>query len=103
MVGFLLDAGADPDADGDNTFGVRPLHSAAAVGDRASVHALLDAGANPNVGQQGGYTPLHTAAHNGDAEMARMLLAHGADPAARNDDGEKRALASDADVRALLT
>ena len=49
-------------ADADNVFKVRPIHSAAAVRDRTSVRLLLEAGADPNVRQQGGYTPLHTAA-----------------------------------------
>ena len=48
----------------------------------------MEAGANPNVRQQGGYTPLHGAAHNGDAELVQLLLDHGADPAAPNDDGK---------------
>ena len=58
---MLLAAGAPPDADAVNTFKVRPIHSAAAVRDRTSVRLLLEAGADPNVRQQGGYTPLHTA------------------------------------------
>jgi ankyrin repeat protein len=61
------------------------------VGDRESVRALLEAGADPNVRQQGGYTPLHTAAHNDDAELARLLLDHGADPAVKTDDGQTAA------------
>jgi ankyrin repeat protein len=83
----ILATGADPDADADNTFGVRPLHSACAVGDRVSARVLLEAGANPNVSQQGGYTPLHGAAHNRDAELVQLLLDHGADPDAPDDDG----------------
>jgi hypothetical protein len=34
-----------------------PLHSAVAAGDREAVRALLEAGADPNVRQQGGFTP----------------------------------------------
>ena len=37
--------------------------------------ALLEAGADPNAQQQGGYTPLHAAAHHDDAELAGLLLA----------------------------
>ena len=52
------------------------------------MRALLEAGANPNVRQQGGFTPLHTAAHNDDATLARLLLDHGADPDIAADDGK---------------
>jgi ankyrin repeat protein len=42
------------------------------------VRLLLEAGADPNVEQQGGFTPLYGARHQGDEEMAQMLLDHGA-------------------------
>ena len=103
-VAAILATGADPDADADNTFRVHPLHSASAVGDHASVRALLEAGANANVHQQGGFTPLHTAAHNDDATLARLLLDHGADPAAKNDAGQTPLEMATGDaVRALLS
>jgi ankyrin repeat protein len=57
---------------------VRPIHSATAVGDYESVHALLDAGADPNVTQQGGYTPLDSARHNKHTALEQLLLEHGA-------------------------
>jgi uncharacterized protein len=99
----LLALGADPDADDANPFKVRPLHSAAAVGDRESVRALLEAGADPDVRQQGGYTPLHTAAHNNDSEMVALLLTHGADTTARTDEGQTAAdMAGGDEARALL-
>ena len=60
-----------PDADAENPFQVRPLHSAVAVGDHASVRALLEARREPERRQQRGYTPLHSAAHIDDAELAR--------------------------------
>ena len=43
-VRAILATGADPDADAENTFKVRPIHSAVAVGDHASAQALLEAG-----------------------------------------------------------
>jgi ankyrin repeat protein len=102
-VRAILATGFPADADSDNAFNVRPIHSAAAAGDRASARALLEAGANPNVTQQGGYTPLHSAAHNGDAELVRLLLEHGAVQAA-DDSGQTPAdLAKTEVVRALLT
>src|SRR4051794_37832822 len=57
-VELLLARGCDPDADAENPFKVRPIHSAVAVSDHASVRALLEAGADPNVQQAGGHTPL---------------------------------------------
>jgi ankyrin repeat protein len=98
----LLELGADPDGDSANPFQVRPLHSAVAVRDPESVRALLAAGADPNVRQQGGYTPLHGAAHNGDAELCRLLLEHGADREARTDAGQTPAELGGEATRALL-
>jgi uncharacterized protein len=48
---------------------------------------LLEAGADPNARQQGGFVPLHEAAHTDDVDMARLLLDHGADPSLAADDG----------------
>jgi len=66
---------------------VRPVHAASAAHDRETMRLLLEAGADPNARQQGGFVPLHEAAHSDDVEMARLLLAHGADPALAADDG----------------
>jgi uncharacterized protein len=103
-VRAILAAGADPDADADNPFGVRPLHSACARGDFECARALLAAGANPNLAQQRGYTPLHSAAHLDDRELASLLLEYGADRFAKNDDGKlPYDLSGDAAVRQLLS
>jgi len=105
-VRLLLDAGADPDGDPGNPLRVRPVHAAAAAGDRASLAVLLDAGADADARQQGGFTPLHAAAHAGDAKMAALLLAHGADASLRADDGLDAAAVAERDgsdaVAALL-
>ena len=88
----LLARGADVHAASQNGMRVQPLHSAAAQGDPARslelARLLLNAGADPNARQQGGYTPLHEAALNGKLELLDLLLAHGADPALGNDKGE---------------
>ncbi len=103
-VRAILAAGAAPDADAVNRFKVRPIHSAAAARDVASVRALLDAGADPNVRQQGGYTPLHTAAHNEDFELVGLLLAHDADCHQFDDEGKiPRDMTSNEDLRGLLS
>ncbi len=95
--------GFPADADAVNRFKVRPIHSAAAAGDNESVAALLEAGANPNVQQQGGYTPLHTAAHNNDRGLIELLLRHGANPALADDEGViPRDMTTDESVRALF-
>ena len=92
VLKLLLNEGADPNAASRNSMKVTPLHSAGANG-RPDVslnmtEALLRAGANPNVQQQGGWTPLHEAAAQGRSEIVDLLLAHGADPDATNADGK---------------
>ena len=51
------------------------------------MYLLLEAGADPDAVQRGGWTPLHSAAHIGDARTVELLLARGADPAALDDEG----------------
>ena len=77
-VRAILATGADPDADADNTFKRAP-DPLGGRGRRPRVGAaLLEAGADPNVEQQGGHTPLDAALHNEDAEMEELLRRHGA-------------------------
>jgi uncharacterized protein len=95
-VRILLEHGADADDDADNPFGVRPVHAASAAHDHDTMRLLLEAGADPNLRQRGGFVPLHEAAHSDDVEMARLLLDHGADPALAADDGrDARRIAAD--------
>ena len=56
---MLLEHGADADDDADNPFGVRPVHAAAAAHDHETMRLLLEAGADPNMRQRGGFVPLH--------------------------------------------
>jgi uncharacterized protein len=87
-VGFLLEEGADLNARSRNAMCVTPLHSAVAARNVRIVSALLDADAEVDPVQQGGFTPLHGAAFAGDADIVRLLLTSGADPQARTDEGK---------------
>jgi uncharacterized protein len=88
-VRLLLERGADANQESRHAqIVVRPLHSAAADGGSTEVaQLLLDAGADVNAKQPGGFTPLHAAAQVGNEELVALLLERGADPAARLDDG----------------
>lgn len=86
-VELLLEAGADPNAPAENAMRVTALHAATAGGNLRCVRAVLEAGAAPDVRQQGGWTPLHAAAQAGRQDLIAVLLECGADPHATNDEG----------------
>jgi uncharacterized protein len=90
-VRLLLDRGASAEGDGENTFGIRPVHAAAAASSLKALAALLEAGADPDARQNGGFTPLHATAQRDDVDLARVLLEHGADPSLATDDGRTAA------------
>jgi ankyrin repeat protein len=83
----LVAAGAPVSQPAGNDLRVTPLNSAAAAGSRAVAAVLLEAGANADAPQAGGYTALHSAAANGDAPLAELLIANGAHAARAADDG----------------
>ena len=62
---------------------VQPLHAATAARNAEVVTLLLEAGADPDARQHGGWTPLAAARHAGQDAIADILLAHGADPTGR--------------------
>jgi ankyrin repeat protein len=68
-------------------FSELPIHTAAALGNVATVKLLLARGADPNAreGQGRGARPLHCAAKLGSREMIDVLLAAGADPRIKDD------------------
>ncbi len=84
----LINRNAAVDALSTNAMQNTPLHAAAAGGSMASVALLLDAGADVNARQHGGWTALHAAAQNGNHEMVKLLLSHGADPGLRAENNQ---------------
>ena len=91
VVEFLLKNGADVHAAARNAQKVTALHAAASRGDLEIVRMLLQAGADPNARQEGGFVPLHSAAQNGNVPVAELLLKHGAKADARDDKGKTSA------------
>jgi hypothetical protein len=75
-VARALAGGAPIDA-GDPKWGETALMRAAAFGQRATVQALLSAGANPLAESAGKRTALHAAAEGGDVDILRDLLEKG--------------------------
>jgi uncharacterized protein len=69
----------------------RPLHSAAAGRNHPVCVVLLEAGADANARQHGGFTPLLEAAQQGNEQLVELLLTLGARPGDRADDGRTAA------------
>ncbi len=87
IVQLLLERGANVHAVAANATRVQPLHSAAAVRSLEICRRLLDAGADVNARQAGGFTPLMSAAMAGDRDLVDLLLAQGADASLAAEDG----------------
>jgi uncharacterized protein len=86
---FLLKEGADPNARSKNPMNNNSLHACVAVSHNAhAAKLLIDAGADVNAVQHGGFTALHSAAFSGDLPMTRLLLDSGAKLDPRTDDGQ---------------
>jgi ankyrin repeat protein len=69
-------------------FGETPLHTAAALGNLATVRLLLGRGASPDSVVEKGVRPLHYAAKCDSREVVDELLAAGADPRAKDEQHE---------------
>ncbi|GAB4222928.1 MAG: hypothetical protein Kow0062_21940 [Acidobacteriota bacterium] len=87
VVDLLLSRGASVGAVAENDTRVQPLHSAVAGRHAGITRRLLEAGADPNAPQAGGFTPLHAAVAAGDETLVELLLARGADPHRVTNDG----------------
>lgn len=74
-------------------FGEAPIHTAAALGNLATVRFLIGRGADPNAEVEKGVRPLHYAAKCDSREVCEELLKSGADPRIR--DAEHQATPSD--------
>ena len=67
--------------------GQTALMAAVLGGADAVVPLLLEAGADPAIGEKDGYTPMHGAGFQGRANIAKMLIEFGLDPSDRHKDG----------------
>ncbi len=97
---LLIERGGNANAVG--YLGWTPLHVASCINGHSSpdssfIRLLLDAGADPNVRDEGGSTSFMYAAQEGNTHAMALMIAHGADPGARTPDG-RSALARAADA-----
>jgi ankyrin repeat protein len=76
-----------PEIDAAATDGNTALLDACYYGNAAVVEALLQAGANPNLGNRDGRLPLMTAALHGKDDIVKLLLAYHANINGNNDAG----------------
>jgi len=88
-VRLLLRHGAHAHQVSHNPQRNQPLHAAIALGDSPeTILLLLEAGANVNATQAGGFTPLHQAAAAGKRDLVALLLENGAQRDACCDQGK---------------
>lgn len=78
-VRLLLERGADPNQQARHAqIKAYPIHSAVAAGSVEIARMLLDAGADVNVEQAGGFTPMMEAEQAGNEELIALLRERGA-------------------------
>jgi ankyrin repeat protein len=65
---------------GVDEYGRTPLWNLAFAGDLAGIRRELEGGADPNQGDDVGYTPLHVAIQEKRVDAVGLLLESGADP-----------------------
>eukprot|EP00270_Netrium_digitus_P003641 TRINITY_DN14307_c0_g1_i1.p1 TRINITY_DN14307_c0_g1~~TRINITY_DN14307_c0_g1_i1.p1 ORF type:complete len:642 (+),score=208.09 TRINITY_DN14307_c0_g1_i1:218-2143(+) len=89
LVRLLMARGADVNAVSDAG---PPLLWACGHGEKATVEALLEMGANPNIANEDGVTALLTAAASGETDIVELLVKAGADVNASSAGGGVRPL-----------
>lgn len=88
-VRLLLEHGAHAHQVSHNPQRNQPLHAAIALANSTeTITLLLEAGADVNATQAGGFTPLHQAAAAGKREIVELLLKNGSRSDARCDQGK---------------
>lgn len=88
LAEWLINRGANLDLAAKNQMQVAPIHAAAGGKNLEIVRALVEAGADVNARQHGGFTALHAAAQDGNEAMTAYLLEKGADRNARADNNQ---------------
>ncbi len=78
VVSILLAHGANVHAVARNAMAIQPLHAAVAGNHYEVARMLLDAGADANATQAGGFTPIMAATQHKNAPLAALLRAAGA-------------------------
>jgi len=85
---FLVDNGADPNAQGKHGYTV--LTMASENGNFEMVKFLVENGTHPNGQDQHGWTALMMASKKGNFEIAKFLVENGADPNVKNNSGSTK-------------
>jgi uncharacterized protein len=85
-VQLLLQHSAKVDAVSKNPQANQPLHAALALSrNPETIQLLLNAGADPDALQTGGFSPIFSAATANRRDLAELLIAHGAHAHLRSD------------------
>jgi ankyrin repeat protein len=87
-VRWMIEHGAQVNTPSHNNLQVPPLISAVVRGSLPIARMLLEAGAEVQATEQGGFTALHAAAQNGSLELVELLLGYDAKTDARLQNGQ---------------